>query len=203
MFVFPAQDDFFLPEDHEECFQKHVQYFGNDVDPRLNGPRSKVVTMRIMYNCTYDTRSAITYPRPTAFPSSIQASNAKECQKRCQNLPGCNYFVWIGRRERDRRLQLSCFLKSDNQGESQRVGVISGPRDCQGSPAQETTGTTIRPCLLCAFNLPPSDQDLYNRRVVFIPRPRVQMTNLGSFQHIKPSLAFSACLEAARTNYRI
>merc|ERR1712110_61215 len=55
----------------------------------------------------------------------------KDCQRSCQDTPGCNYWVHVSRRNDDRRIRQACYLKQNKISVVRsKKGWSSGPRDC-------------------------------------------------------------------------
>jgi len=60
--------------------------------------------------------------------------NRRSCEQSCRQTPGCNYWVYVSRKERDTRIAGACYLKENKV--SVRTNVkkrTSGPRNCNGN----------------------------------------------------------------------
>ena len=55
--------------------------------------------------------------------SPLVAQSAQDCQKLCNSMVGCYFFVY-------NIVSLECKLKSDNTGVTNVSGLISGPANC-------------------------------------------------------------------------
>ena len=63
-----------------------------------------------------------------------QKRNRRSCEQSCRQTPGCNYWVYVSRKERDTRIAGACYLKENKV--SVRTNVkkrTSGPRNCNGN----------------------------------------------------------------------
>ena len=54
---------------------------------------------------------------------SKQASDEYDCQKKCQNYDGCNYWTYTPG---------TCWMKKSASGRASNNHAISGPKFCQG-----------------------------------------------------------------------
>jgi len=60
--------------------------------------------------------------------------NRRSCEKSCQETPGCNYWVYVSRKERDSRIAGACYLKENKVSVRNNVKKrTSGPRNCNGN----------------------------------------------------------------------
>jgi len=60
--------------------------------------------------------------------------NRRSCEKSCQETPGCNYWVYVSRKERDSRIAGACYLKENKVSVKNNVKKrTSGPRNCNGN----------------------------------------------------------------------
>ena len=54
----------------------------------------------------------------------------EECQKKCQEYSGCNYFVWTGQGAKDGSKPFMCTLKENFEKTREYPGRILGPKFC-------------------------------------------------------------------------
>ena len=63
-----------------------------------------------------------------------QKRNRRSCEKSCQETAGCNYWVYVSRKERDSRIAGACYLKENKVSVRNNVKKrTSGPRNCNGN----------------------------------------------------------------------
>ena len=76
----------------------------------------------------------------------MQKRRKRDCQRSCQDTPGCNYWVHVSRRNDDRRIRQACYLKQNKISVvSSKKGWSSGPRDCNenSNNGNNNSGDTI------------------------------------------------------------
>ena len=63
-----------------------------------------------------------------------QKRNRRSCEASCRETPGCNYWVYVSRKERDTRIAGACYLKENKVSVRSNVKKrTSGPRNCNGN----------------------------------------------------------------------
>jgi len=62
--------------------------------------------------------------------AEFDVASAKECQNICAGNPDCKFFTYITTKSDRTDIHNKCHLKSDSTGETEAIGMISGPSEC-------------------------------------------------------------------------